>query len=69
VINNVIEVKWKEFSGKILALRDKLSDDDQLTLNSSQREQFAGILQKRYGYTKEKAASELNEHYSKIKLG
>ena len=67
MINNVIEVKWKEFSGKIRALRDKLSDD-QLTLNNSQREQFARILQKRYGYTKEKAASELNEHYSKIKL-
>ncbi len=43
-------------------------NDDQPMLNNSQREQFVGMLQKRYGYTKEKAASELNEHYSKEKI-
>lgn len=65
--NDVIEVKWKEFSGKIRALREKLTED-QLTLSTSQREQFVKILQKRYGYSQEKALSELNEHYSKINL-
>lgn len=39
-----------------------------ITKANSEREQSIGILQKRYGYTKEKAVSELDEHYPKAKL-
>ena len=64
---DVFEGKWKQIRGVAKSWWDKPSDDQPM-LNNSQREQFVGILQKRYGYTKEKATSELNEHYSKIKL-
>jgi uncharacterized protein YjbJ (UPF0337 family) len=67
VIDDVFKGKWEKFRGKIRAWW-KERNDDQPMLNNSQREQFVGMLQKRYGYTKEKAASELNEHYSKVKL-
>ena len=39
MINDVIEVKWKELGGKIRGWRDKLSAD-QPTLDSSQHEEF-----------------------------
>jgi len=65
--NNAIEEKLKRLSGKIRKWWKKRSDD-QLTKANSKRELFIGILQKRYGYTKEKAASELDRHYSKARL-
>jgi uncharacterized protein YjbJ (UPF0337 family) len=68
MINAVIGVKWKELRGQIRKWQDKRSDD-QLSKVHSQREQFVGIPQKRYGYTQEKAVSELNRHYSKARLG
>jgi len=46
----------------------KKRKDNQSTKASSKREQSIGILQKRYGYTKEQAASELDEHYPKARL-
>ena len=46
----------------------KKRSDDQITKANSKREQSIGILQKRYGYTREKAASELDEHYPKARL-
>jgi len=67
MINDVLEAKWKEISTIIRSWRDKLIDN-QLALNTGQREQFVGILQERYGYSKEKALSELNQHYSKVIL-
>ena len=68
MINDVFEVKWKEFRGKIRKWWDERSGARLVKVNSK-REQFVGILQKRYGYTKEKATSELNQHYSNVKFG
>ena len=45
------------------------SGDAQLARNNGKREQSIEILQKRYGYTKEKASSEFTKHYSKARLG
>ena len=67
MINDVVEDKVKKLSGKIRKWWKKRSDD-QLTKANSKREQSIGILQKRYGYTKEEAASELDRHYSKARL-
>jgi uncharacterized protein YjbJ (UPF0337 family) len=67
MINDVIDGKWKELRGKIRKWQDKRSDDQLIQVNSK-REQFIGILQKRYGYTQEKAVSELNRHYSKTRF-
>ena len=68
MINDVFDAKWKELRDKIRNRLEKRSDDQPAKMNFK-NEQFVGILQKRYGYTKEKATSELNKHYSKIILG
>ena len=63
MIKDFAVVNWK----KIRKWRKKRKDN-QISIADSKREQSIGILRKRYGYTKEKAASELDEHYPKAKL-
>jgi hypothetical protein len=38
-------------------------------LSERAQERSISILQKRFGYTREKAKSELSKHYSKARLG
>ncbi len=52
-----ISGSWTEMKGKIKERWGKLTDDD-LKVIEGRRDQLAGLLQKRYGYTKEQAASE-----------
>ena len=54
-----IKGNWKQFTGKVKEKWGKLTDDD-LTTAAGQRDQLLGLLQKRYGYAKEKAEDELN---------
>ena len=63
MMNDVAEVNWKK-----IRKWWKKRRDNQLSKANIKREQSIGILRKRYGYTKEKAASELDEHYPKAKL-
>ena len=65
---DVRESKWDEFRTKILNWRNK-HREDQLTKVNSTRERSIKILQKRYGYTREKATDELNTRYSGTWLG
>ena len=67
MINDVIETRSKKLPSKIRSWWKKRGDD-QLNKANNKREKSIGILQKRYGYTKEKATSELNEHYPKARL-
>ena len=53
---------------EILQWRNKRRNDQLITVTSL-HERSISILQKRYGYTKEQAASELDKHYSKAWLG
>jgi hypothetical protein len=46
----------------------KRSDEQLIRMNSKQ-EQSISILQNRYGYTREQAASEFKKHYSRARLG
>jgi len=64
----VIESNWDEFRRKVLTWWQK-PRNDQLIKANSVRERSIRILQNRYGYTKEQATSELDEHYSKTWLG
>ena len=43
--------------------------NDQLTKVDRTQERSISILQNRYGYSEEKAKSELSKHYSKALLG
>jgi len=64
----VIESNWDEFRRKVLTWWQK-PRNDQLIKANSVRERSIRILQKRYGYTREQAISELKKHYSGARLG
>ena len=64
----VIEFKWDVFRQKIINWRKKRRVDQLIKVNSVY-ERSIRILQQRYGYTREKATSELIKHYSKAWLG
>ncbi len=68
MINTVIELRWSEFRQKVLTWWDQ-RQSNQLGKVNNMRERSIRILQQRYGYTKEKATSELDKHYSKAWLG
>jgi uncharacterized protein YjbJ (UPF0337 family) len=55
-----IKGNWKQLTGKVKEKWGKLTDDD-LTTAAGHRDQLLGLLQKRYGYAKEKAEEELNQ--------
>ena len=65
---DVLESKWDEFRRKVLTWRQKRRNDQLFKVNSK-NERSISILQKRYGYTREKAMDELNTHYSGTWLG
>ena len=63
-----LESKWDEFRTTVFNWRNKHLDDRQIKVNHV-RERSINILQKRYGYTREKAMDEFNKHYSSAWLG
>ena len=56
---DILQGKWLELKGQVKQQWGKLTDDDMTKLTGKQ-EELAGVLQQRYGYTKEKAESEIN---------
>ena len=68
MIMAAIELKWDAFRQKIINWRN-VHRKDQLASIDRAQERSISILQKRYGYTREKAISELTKHYSKAWLG
>lgn len=53
---------WDEFRRKVLTWRNQRRENQLIKVNRV-RERSIKILQKRYGYTREKATDELNTHY------
>ena len=68
---DILKGKWKEIKGEVKQKWGKLTDDD-LTQIEGKEEQLLGLLQKRYGYAKEKAEEEYKGfigRYGKPPLG
>jgi uncharacterized protein YjbJ (UPF0337 family) len=55
-----IEGNWTEWKGKIKEKWGQLTDDD-LEQAAGRRDQLIGILQRRYGYERDRAGRELDE--------
>ena len=66
--NTPNKLKWDEFYRNVFHGWNK-HRNDQATKVDRARERSISILQKRYGYTREEAASQLNKYYSKAWLG
>ena len=57
---DILKGKWKEIKGEVKQKWGKLTDDD-LAQVEGKEEQLLGLLQKRYGYAKEKTNQEFKE--------
>jgi len=57
---DIFEGKWKQFKGEVKKQWGKLTDDEIDQING-QHEKMVGLLQERYGYTRERAERELDE--------
>jgi uncharacterized protein YjbJ (UPF0337 family) len=57
---------WKHFTDKVKEKWGKLTDADMTTF-SGKREQLSRLIQKKYGYEKDRAEKEINEFSSDSK--
>jgi uncharacterized protein YjbJ (UPF0337 family) len=57
---DIVEGKWKQMQGEAKSWWGKLTDDD-LNRAAGKFEVLAGMLQEKYGYTREAAANEIDK--------
>lgn len=62
--NDQIAGKWKQLKGEAKVLWGKLTDDE-LDIAEGNRDKLAGLLQERYGKTKEAAQREVDDFFSR----
>jgi uncharacterized protein YjbJ (UPF0337 family) len=58
--------KWKEMRGQVKEWWGKLTDDE-LEQAAGNVEQIIGLLQQKYGYSRERAAEEFNRRIIDVK--
>ena len=63
---DVFEGKWKEMRGQVKEWWGKLTDDD-LERVGGKADQLIGLLQQKYGYTREHAEEEFNRRIKEVK--
>ena len=63
---DVFEGKWKEMRGQVKEWWGKLTDDD-LEQSGGIAAQIVGLLQQKYGYTRERAEQEFNQRIKEVK--
>lgn len=63
---DILKGKWHELKGDVKIKWGKLTDDD-LTVVNGNAEKLVGILQTKYGLSKDKAQAEYNEFISSRK--
>ncbi len=63
---DILEGKWKQVRGQAKEWWGKLSDDD-LDKAQGKSEQLIGLLQEKYGYTRERAEEEFNRRLKEVK--
>ena len=57
---DIFKGKWKELKGSVKEKWGELTDDD-VTEVEGKTEKLVGILQEKYGYSKDKAQEEYNK--------
>jgi len=63
---DIFEGKWKEMRGQVKEWWGKLTDDE-LEQAAGNTEQIIGLLQQKYGYTREHAEEEFNRRIAEAK--
>jgi len=65
---DVLEGKWKQIRGEAKAWWGKLTDDD-LDRAAGKLDVLTGLLQEKYGYTRERAADEIDKRVTAYEAG
>ncbi len=63
---DILQGQWKQMRGKVKEWWGVLTDDDLDRING-QRDQLIGMLQKKYGWSKDQATRELNDHLAQMR--
>ena len=61
---DILKGKWKEIRGSVKEQWGNFTDND-LTEIEGKQEKLIGLLQKKYGYSKDKAEEEYNKFISR----
>jgi uncharacterized protein YjbJ (UPF0337 family) len=64
---DVFEGKWKQVRGEVRGWWGKLTDDD-LDKVAGQFDVFAGLLQERYGYSRQHAEEEIEKQLNEYEI-
>ncbi|MBK9054137.1 MAG: CsbD family protein [Chloroflexi bacterium] len=64
---DIFEGKWKEMKGQVKEWWGELTDDD-LDRVEGKADQLVGLLQEKYGYTKQYAEEEINRRLEAAKV-
>lgn len=62
---DILEGKWKQTRGKVKQWWGKLTDDD-LDHISGKIDELVGLIQERYGYSREQAEKEVNHFMAQL---
>lgn len=60
---DIFQGNWKQMKGSVKSWWGKLTDDDVTQVNGD-RDKLVGMLQERYGWSKEEANREVDKHFS-----
>jgi uncharacterized protein YjbJ (UPF0337 family) len=63
---DILKGNWKQLKGTVKKQWGKLTDDDVARIEGRQ-EKLAGVLQEKYGYTREEAEKEIDSFLSSHK--
>lgn len=65
--NDILKGKWKEMKGQVKEMWGKLTDDE-LEQAAGNAEQIVGLIQQKYGYTREHAEEEFNQRIKDVRV-
>ena len=65
---DIFEGKWKQVRGEAKSWWGQLTDDD-LDRAAGKFDVLAGLLQEKYGYTREQAADEIDKRVTEYEAG
>jgi uncharacterized protein YjbJ (UPF0337 family) len=63
---DILKSQWKQIRGQIKEWWSVLTDDDLDKING-RRGRLVGLLRQKYGFTKEQATRELDDHLALLK--
>jgi uncharacterized protein YjbJ (UPF0337 family) len=65
---DILTGKWKQIRGQAKGWWGKLTDDD-LDRANGKLDVLAGLLQEKYGYTRQRAADEIDKRMKEFEAG